>query len=136
MANSVTSFGASGFERIGEGAPSGSSFGIQASDKISFYGSTPVIQPTGIGATSDTTAPATTGVSVKAEFQDARTTPNHLIRLFAPYLLSLQAWQRRNIDTREKYQKGSRNWQLSVPKYCQLNELCPPAHKVEEPWRL
>jgi hypothetical protein len=59
MANSVTSFGANGFERIGEGAPSGSSFGIQASDKISFYGSTPVIQPTGIGATSDTTVPAT-----------------------------------------------------------------------------
>jgi hypothetical protein len=57
MANSVTSFGASGFERIGEGAPSGTSFGIQASDKISFYGSTPVIQPTGIGATSDTTVP-------------------------------------------------------------------------------
>jgi hypothetical protein len=61
MANSVTNFGASGFERIGEGAPSGTSFGIQASDKISFYGSTPVIQQTGIGATSDTTVPATTG---------------------------------------------------------------------------
>ena len=60
----------------------------------------------------------------------------HPNRQFAPCLSSLQAWQIRNIGTREKYQKGSRNWQLSVPKYCQLNELCPPAHKVEEPWRL
>ena len=57
----VTDFGAGGYERIGEGAPSGSAFGISATDKISFYGATPAVQPTGIG-TIDTTAPATSGI--------------------------------------------------------------------------
>lgn len=61
MAISTVGFGANSVERIGEGGSSGSSFGVAATDKISFYGATPVIQQTGIG-TIDTTAPATTGI--------------------------------------------------------------------------
>lgn len=57
----VTDFGANGYELIGECAPSGSTFGVAATSKISFYGTTPAVQPTGIG-TKDTTAPATTGI--------------------------------------------------------------------------
>jgi hypothetical protein len=58
----VTDFGNGGIERIGEGAPSGSSFGIAATDKISFYGATPVVQQTGgLSAADATTVAVTTG---------------------------------------------------------------------------
>jgi hypothetical protein len=48
--------GGEGIELIGQGAPDGATFGYSTTEKISFYGVTPVVQQTAINAKSASTA--------------------------------------------------------------------------------
>jgi hypothetical protein len=57
----------SDIERVGTGTPDGALFGLTATEKIGFYGKTPIVQPVTIAAltpASETTTSIATCVNV------------------------------------------------------------------------
>ena len=53
------SYGGEGVEVIGQGAPDGATFQQATTEKLSFYGVTPVVQQTGVTITTTSAATST-----------------------------------------------------------------------------
>lgn len=68
---------------IGDGAPDGTCVGLSATEKVSFYGETPVVQAAAITAATNTTTTTSTTTALTTDLDAIRTKLNSVLTALA-----------------------------------------------------
>jgi hypothetical protein len=76
---------------IGDGAPEGISFQTATTEKLSFYGVTPVVQQTGIADATNTTTTTSTTTALTTDLDSVRTKLNSVLAILETYGLTSAA---------------------------------------------
>lgn len=76
---------------IGDNNPAGVCIGLSATEKVAFFGATPVVQQTGIADATNTTTTTSTTTALTTDLDSVRTKLNSVLAVLEAYGLTSAA---------------------------------------------